>query len=491
MAKRNHKHEKRVKKLIVVCLLSAIILTVSTYAWFIGMQTVSVNAFEVKIAAAEGLALSVDGVTFSDNVTINGTTESQNAIKTAYSTNTNKWSDLEPISTVGEMNNTANGSRMIIYEKSSLTASAGGYRLLSEQLTNYDKDDSSVTEANGYVVFDLFIKNLSGRAYYTEMNKENEEAVYLTTESSVTVATSGVENTGIENSVRVAFAQVGRVKSDAGTAAIQGIDCAETIDGVTGICRNASIWEPNDTKHVANAISWYNNSCSKRTGAAAYDKDTACSEVKADNFYQTYAVNKVITEMKNDASREYEVDVYDGYNAYQQSITDKYLVGVDTITDSEKILTGSSRPEFMTLAPNSITKVRVYVYIEGQDIDNYDFASLGKAISVNFGFTKERFYAEDFNYNNDPDAYGETIGTIDGEDLYRNFRVAYNAAGEVKNLPTKPEEVKYVTIGATNYLLIPRTIKTQFTFTDNGVNKVAVPTVSADGTTDWEIKNAE
>ena len=34
MAKRNHKHEKRVKKLIVVCLLSAIILTVSSVITF-------------------------------------------------------------------------------------------------------------------------------------------------------------------------------------------------------------------------------------------------------------------------------------------------------------------------------------------------------------------------------------------------------------------------------------------------------------------------
>ena len=52
----------------------------------------------------------------------------------------------------------------------------------------------------------------------------------------------------------------------------------------------------------------------------------------------------------------------------------------------------------MTLAPNSITKLRVYIYIEGQDIDNYDFASLGKQISVNFGFTKERYTEEDVNY---------------------------------------------------------------------------------------------
>ena len=53
----------------------------------------------------------------------------------------------------------------------------------------------------------------------------------------------------------------------------------------------------------------------------------------------------------------------------------------------------------MTLAPNSITKVRVYVYLEGQDVDNYDFASLGKKISINFGFTKERFFDEDVDYD--------------------------------------------------------------------------------------------
>ena len=62
---------------------------------------------------------------------------------------------------------------------------------------------------------------------------------------------------------------------------------------------------------------------------------------------------------------------------------------------------GVNRPTFITLAPNSITKVRVYIYIEGQDVDNYDFASLGKKISVAFGFTKERFFGEDIGYTSD------------------------------------------------------------------------------------------
>ena len=86
------------------------------------------------------------------------------------------------------------------------------------------------------------------------------------------------------------------------------------------------------------------------------------------------------------------------YATYMATGTDKTsakLVNYDYFTDEEKNKVGADRPEFMTLAPNSITKVRVYIWLEGQDIDNYNFAQLGKQISINFGFTKERFRAEE------------------------------------------------------------------------------------------------
>ena len=69
--KRNTKHEKRIKRLVVTCLLCAIILTVSTYAWFIGMETVTIEAFNVKIAAVDNLQLSLDGIKYTDTLEIN------------------------------------------------------------------------------------------------------------------------------------------------------------------------------------------------------------------------------------------------------------------------------------------------------------------------------------------------------------------------------------------------------------------------------------
>ena len=396
MKKRNKKHEKRMKKLVVGCGLCAILLTVATYAWFIGMKTVNVSSFDVSIAAIDSLLLSIDGENWLDEVAINK--DNYKLTGTKYTNNTNSWGGkgLIPMSTVGKINTTS--SRLTMYEKGSFTATPGGYRIMASEVQN-----GGATEVDGYVAFDLFIKNLSGNEYYTELNKKNEEAIYLTTDSTVTVANGGIKNTGIENSVRVAFAQIGRVKATIeDVPTITGITC-ETKGSVTGICadRDAQIWEPNDTKHVPNAINWYNTSCLKRTGEDLTDEKSFsgdCNPVVNGIGYDTYAISGVIDHTD-------KVDVYDGpdYNGYTGSTattaTTGKLMAFPYFTDTMKNLEGTDRPTFITLAPNSITKVRVYIYLEGQDVDNYDFASLGKQISVAFGFTKERFFDEDVDYD--------------------------------------------------------------------------------------------
>lgn len=401
MKKRNKKHEKRMKKLIVGCGLCAIVLTVATYAWFIGMKTVNVSSFDVEIAAIDGLWLSLDGYDWKTTVSINKDNyDLEN--NEYYANNTNSWGGenggiggLVPMSTVGKIN--SESSRLVLYEKGSLTTTDGGYRIMASKVTNDGPE-----EVRGYVAFDLFIKNLSGNEYYADYNPDNEEAIYLDTKSAVKVGSSGVAKTGIENSVRVAFAQIGRVKSTESVADITGITC-ETKGKVTGICtRDAQIWEPNDTKHVKNAINWYSTSCKKRTGSTVSGEGAAyageCNKIENGYAYKTYAISGVIDD-------EDHVDVYDGadYNGYEGSVatqaTEGKLMAYPYFTDSDKNKEGVNRPTFITLAPNSVTKVRVYIYIEGQDVDNYDFASLGKQISVSFGFTKERFFDEDINYD--------------------------------------------------------------------------------------------
>ena len=315
---------------------------------------------------------------------------------------------------------------MKMFEKGSLTATPGGYRLLASRIHNYETNTQRAgsvnaqgfnTENGGYVAFDLFIRNFSGQAYYENDNILNEEAIYLTTDSEVTVGSTGVEDTGIENSVRVGFAQIGRVNGrTTDVATITGIKCVPGEGSpVTGICRTAQIWEPNDTEHVAAAISYYNTSCRLRpaavspatdptdiTLASAYTTNSVCGTVTDGTARNTYAIGRVIDIVD-------KVDVYDGaqYNGYTATTRENYtdsepLYAFDYFTDTERDLTGMSRPAFITLAPNSITKVRVYVWLEGQDVDNYDFSSIGKQIKVAFGFTKERFTETEAQGNDGP-----------------------------------------------------------------------------------------
>jgi len=449
MKEKNERHTRRVRNLVILFVLLAVFIAVSTYAWFIGMRTVNVATFDVEIAGIDGLMLSLNGEDWSETVHIDK--DNFDNVSVVYPDHTNSWAGygnvissvqnpgLIPMSSIGEMDEPA--SRMKLFEKASMTATPGGYRLLASRMDNfswrYDSVGAPLTtnptpeaEPTGYVVFDLFIKNLSGTQYIDTLDKADEEAIFLTVNSEVVVSpTLGVPNTGIENSVRVGFAQIGRVIGTAGNipiadpnyaneiAAITSLSCNDaagtivthTASGLdqTGICRIAQIWEPNDTHHVSSAINWYDTSCRVRTAAnitlsASYDLTYPgtgqCEQLTNGIYYPTYAVLDEI-----EASDW--IDVYDGpvYNTWANTINTGsnptgLLYEYPTFTDTQKNYRSTNREAFMTLAPNSITKVRIYIWIEGQDIDNYDFAAIGKAVLINFGFTKERFTEEDINY---------------------------------------------------------------------------------------------
>ena len=420
MAKNKKKHTRRIKNLALVCTLATILLVTSTYAWFVGMRTVRVKSFDVKIAAVDGLSLSLDGTTWTESLDVSTAPQ--------YEGNTNAWAEkgLKPVSSVGAVDTTS--ATLKLYEKASIKPTTGGYRLLASRVNNNTADASGdYVEQEGYVAFDLFIKNLSGQEYYPgAYNVNNEEAIYLTNDSSVNVSTSGgVAGTGIENSVRIAFAQIGRVISTTESVEkITGLTCAtdEVPEGqdpkqyATGICRTATIWEPNDRNHTTDAISYYENSCKSRSNTDGTYSGT-CATLVNGLPKTTYAISDEIHYKTEDGKDAAVVDIYDGtdYNGYTKSTV---LQGFDTFTDSEKLQSGSARPEFFTLAPNSITKVRVYIYIEGQDIDNYDLAQIGKKVSINFGFTKDRFNEEDVNYTGAATNEGDGPFVEDGEGGY-------------------------------------------------------------------------
>lgn len=389
MKKIKIKLNKKAKNMLIFFSILTIIVISATYAWYISLRQVYITSLDLRIDTNLNLLLSLDGKNWDNVVFIDEKT--YNDPKNVYPENTNAWSEvgLIPMSTTGRID--LDASRLVLYQKIGMNTTAGGYRLLANRVSNY-----GATERLGYIAFDLFIKNFSSKKYTEEVDYLSEEAVYLGKSSIVKVAENGgVPNKGIENSVRVAFAIIGRIsRMTDDVNQITSISCNHDgngnsliIDGTTGLCDKAIIWEPNDKIHTEGALRWFNSSCLKR-----FDQNidlptsygSSCPSIKNNEYYPTYAIDHDIGEKDH-------VDIYDGarYNGYQGS--GNFLKETKYFTDSDKVLSGLQRKAIFTLAPNSITKVRIYVYLEGQDIDNYEYAQDGKKISIEFGFTKDRF----------------------------------------------------------------------------------------------------
>ena len=107
---------------------------------------------------------------------------------------------------------------------------------------------------------------------------------------------------------------------------------------------------------------------------------TACPPLSSSSPTDTYAVNSNI--VASDA-----VDIYDGLNGHTPTKLSKMIY----YQDSDIINHTNSKKSVFKLAGNSVTKVRIYIWLEGQDVDNFDKIVSDSGIRVKFGFTKDKF----------------------------------------------------------------------------------------------------
>ena len=390
----NKRKKRKIFFLFVVITITTIVLITETYAWFVGTSTVTTNEFTVSVNTDPGLEISLDGSAWksgSNKLTISDTAITTGL--TAYSTNTNKWpaSGLSPVSSSGVLDTTT--GRLKLFEKTSLSATQGGYRLIANAI------DNSTTEQDGYIVFDLFIRNGKGASYNGDNSTSAAENIYLTKNSS---ATYNGTNNGAANSVRVGFFSLANIKSSgASIANIQALSCSTANSSTTKkLCPAEgsskalywNIWEPNYNSHTQALVNYYNNACKKRNTSTGEYLSDACTQITTTTERNTYSVYHAVASSGN-------VDIYDGLNGYTANTTSIYS---STSTSpllsytSYKITSSTAYTQsnqLIKLAGNSITKVRVYIWLEGQDIDNYDLIA-GNTIKINFGFTKDRYGIE-------------------------------------------------------------------------------------------------
>lgn len=390
---------RKIFRMLGVIGITSIVLVVATYAWFVGTTTVNIDEFEVNVEALDGLQISFDGSTFGVSDSIDDDTYDDKGQAN------NHWTTigLDPRSSTGGF---SSDGHLIIYHTASLSAATSGYRISADKVFNSTSDSANTgvnaneIEKDGYIVFDMFLKNTTntfGSLPASSYTPGEMEAVYLSTDSSVELGSVNSDIDGLQNSIRIGFFQVAYGPLTSSSSDLAALNCSSTAgSGVAVLCSDSAaasqgilwnIWEPNDLAHVTRAITRFSNFCTTRTAANTYTS-TPCTAIANGTYASTFAVNNVIGSAAN-------VNIYDGLNTYTATTgSSSYLYDVPTFRSSTNTVSAdytSTRDPIFYLAPNSITKIRVYIWLEGQDVDNFDYDGSSRTLNIEFGFTKDRY----------------------------------------------------------------------------------------------------
>lgn len=353
------------KKIIIafaMLLLTGVALSTASYAWFTANTQIQLGKIDVQVQATNGIQVSTDANNWKATLT---TDELRNAYYTGGGhTSITQFPDVEngdflqPVSTDG-------------------TVSSGKFTMFYGQL----QDDASITltnanETNGtcsdnesttpkacetagetwseatdayFIAFDLFIQSSAAA---------NVEVGLLPT-STVNVATG--TDAGLKSSIRVGFVN-------------NGVDSTNTPNTAYALndSKNYTIWEPNADTHTATAIN---------QGSAV-----------AGNRYTYMGAKGTGTKVAVNNSTQFSNTPYqptDGAGYLVSTNTaNTYFVrstsmssGIFPTASAWNTTTSTNYPTVLTLS-QGINKVRVYIWIEGQDVDCENTATLGNAVGV-------------------------------------------------------------------------------------------------------------
>lgn len=329
--KGRNKKKLNLRSSLLVLLLIAILLIASTYAWFTANTVVTISTLNVNVATKGGLQISADGINWK--TVLSNEDIVPDALTTTYAGNVNQIpTTLEPVSTIG---NVTDGKMDMFYGvvTAATAADADAKIKLGDFTLTTSKEKDTQGTTGKYIVFDAFLK------------VDEDKTLSLTENSDVKADPAKGPDRGLKNAARVAFVPSTDVAADgAETKTIQDLVPNGT----------ACIWEPNDDVHTAPAVSAASSiygQTTTTTGATPLSYYGVKAEIKKPvplNSKDTESFAEVTPSIRTKASNDASNKVFD--------------------------------------LKKGITKVRIYMWIDGQDVDCENNAS-GSDITYDVQFS--------------------------------------------------------------------------------------------------------
>lgn len=352
-AKKNKK-QKKLGSLLLLLFLTVIMLATSTYAWFTANKTVTIQNIDIYVSSSTGLQISTNAtdwktlISNSDITTGYTLTSGENTLE-----DKNMFpQQLAPVSTVGA----ATGGYLNMYSGvvAADEADGGIFKLTSAKL------EEAKGTTGSFVAFDVFVKT------------DKVENLYLQTGSGVIKTADQSSSDGLQYATRIAL-----VTEGTGSANDTPYDLANKF-GATQV----KILEPNFDGHtqygITQGMQYY--------GKYKYDNGGTQQALSASTLTAGTTGNGAV--------------IYDGVKAdittaiplAQTNATDNstYFGTVTTIptaTAFSEAAEGTTNLLLYENFPAGVTKIRVYMWVEGQDIDCENNAS-GAYLTYKLAFTQ-------------------------------------------------------------------------------------------------------
>ena len=432
---RQKNSKRRLNSLILLVAFTAIMLIVSTYAWFSSQKNVTLTGLQGQVNVAEGLQISLDAehwvntINFSDfdQSTEGAWTVSANSA-TTYLRAGNTFQS--PRGADGGITNTT-PKELLPVSTTAYSATSDGigqsaikfYRGTNEETIRLMNDTNVLTESGtaGFFAFDVFVMNTSSGTA--------DDVIQLDPSADVR---GDNEATGVQNTSRVAFALYDNINDypDEFSTTVAGKDM--TVDGkpdltpeviVAGTStgrkiKDVAIWEPNANKHSDTIVASRANTLKLESADnTAYgltaDTNTKISKFADGNKLPTYALTSLsLPSPVGDGKTVHIADVYDWRTTTESITTDakgvkkQFTLATDAyeaaaeggvtmratpvnlVSTNKLEANASAEDTTFTIKPSQYQKIRIYFWMEGQDPDCINSASLGGGLTLDIGFSK-------------------------------------------------------------------------------------------------------
>lgn len=404
---------KRLNALILLVAFTAVLLIVSTYAWFSTQKNVSLANLDGTVKVAEGLQISLDAKNWSSTIDFSQYNQDQTALETQYGETKHNIipTEMLPVSTLGS-EEIGTGKEIKFYRGTNTDQIKLG-EIKETKTTTGDTSTPTTAATNpdiypGYYAIDFFLENSSAET-------TGEDILQLGADSKISVKQSGNNSVGLENTPRVAFALMKTDTAAPGgsvTVGAQATTQAAILAATTGAnstIKDVAIWEPNAEKHVEYIVT-NNNKVTFSAGDQTAYNIPATNKFTDDLKMPTYALNsssagKSLTDLYNWSGTRTIPPVGGNGQSTTETITElgkqitlqtdsdngaiKNLLSVNTPATTVQSQSPTGTPTEFKIPKGQVCRVRMYIWLEGQDVDCINYASHGGGITVNVGLLKD------------------------------------------------------------------------------------------------------